>query len=174
MPRRRWRRRRERERLPDVFIAFMLTGAFQYTPRASLNLAYFRSTPLFAAAWQTHGAELTRDWVCRIPGTRPWAWWYFDAQAPRAVVRGPELVLRAVEPGGWDWVWRQQHGVPAMVQARPPGYIGPPTVESQAAYLDRHGLLSVGERAALPNDAFAPEIVDPFILDSTRGASTTA
>jgi hypothetical protein len=35
----------------------------------------------------------------------------------------------------------------------------PPRFESQAAYLERHGLLSPEERRRLPADAFEPELV---------------
>lgn len=35
----------------------------------------------------------------------------------------------------------------------------PPRFESQASYLDRHGLLTTAERRRLPADAFAPELI---------------
>jgi len=57
-----------------------------------------------AAMWNVvRGDELPR-WIKERPGTRPYAWWCFDA---------PER--------------------------RPDG-------ESEAAYLERHGLLTAGER----------------------------
>src|SRR5206468_1863441 len=68
------------------------------------------------------------------------------------------------KPGDWEWVWRENLGVPAFRQSRPSGYVGLPSVESQAAYLDRLGLLSDEERAALPASAFDTEDVDPFLI----------
>ena len=70
-----------------------------------------------------------------------------------------------VRPGTTDWefVWRQQFGVPAFQQCRPRGFVGFPTVEAQAVYLDRLGLLTDDERSALPPGAGEPEAVDPFL-----------
>lgn len=38
---------------------------------------YFPKDP--AEAWKTCGSELLRQWIKERPGTRPWAWWHFDA-----------------------------------------------------------------------------------------------
>jgi hypothetical protein len=41
----------------------------------------------------------------------------------------------------------------------------PPRYESEATFLDRHGLLSAAERLALPPDAFDAEVVLPHTDD---------
>jgi hypothetical protein len=69
------------------------------------------------------------------------------------------------EPTDWQFVWRASHGIPAFRQSRPPGFLGLPSVESQAQYLDRLGLLGIEERSDLDDDAFVPKDVHPFILD---------
>src|SRR5688500_18886096 len=33
--------------------------------------------------WAIYGAIVMRDWIREEPGTRPWAWWEFDAPEPR-------------------------------------------------------------------------------------------
>ena len=63
----------------------------------------------------------------------------------------------------WAFHWRQNFGVPAFQQCRPRGCVGYPTVEAQCCYLDRLGLLTNDERAALPSDAEDPESIDPFL-----------
>lgn len=35
-------------------------------------------------AWRTHKAELLAAWMIAEPGTRPLAWWQFDAPVPMA------------------------------------------------------------------------------------------
>jgi hypothetical protein len=118
------------------------------------------------AIWHEVGVELTAEWIDAHPGTRPWAWWLYNASMPRRCLVGTTLLYPVREPGDWEFVWRETWGVPAFVQARPPGYVGLPRVESQATYLDRLGLLGAEERAALDMKAFAPEAVDPFLIDA--------
>jgi hypothetical protein len=123
-----------------------------------------------ARAWRRDHRGL----AARASGTRPWAWWAFDATEPRRCVGGAELLAPAGAPTAWEWVWRKDFGVPAFLQWRPRGYLGLPAVESQAAYLDRLHLLGVEERADLDDDAFDHEAVNPFIADAEETLNPTA
>lgn len=38
--------------------------------------------PTAAELWSAYGAEATAEWIKRDPGTRPPAWWRFDAPVP--------------------------------------------------------------------------------------------
>jgi hypothetical protein len=127
---------------------------------------FFDGEHVRAAKWREHGAEIIAAWVPKHPGTRPWGWWQFDAMEHRRVVLSIELLMPTHEPTDWQFVWRASHGIPAFRQSRPRGYRGLPAVESQAAHLDRFGLLGVEERADLANDAFDDEVINPFILDA--------
>jgi hypothetical protein len=119
---------------------------------------WFTGSQERAAAWREHGAEILATWMVAYAGTRPWAWWVHDATEARRCVDGVELLVPPI-----DRMWRQGLGIPAFVQCRPRG-VGLPTVEAQAAYLRRLGLLSADEGAGLAADAFTPETVDPFVL----------
>jgi hypothetical protein len=62
---------------------------------------------------------------------------------------------------------RDIHGTPigteyheGMFEGLAPRAEDPPRFESQASYLDRHGLLTPGERRVLTAIDFAPEILD--------------
>jgi hypothetical protein len=90
--------------------------------------------------------------------------WYVEADEPRRVLEHAELLM-PVRAGTTDWQfhWRQHFGVPAFQQCRPRGCVGFPTVEAQAVYLDRRGLLTDDERDSLPPDAEEPEPIDPFL-----------
>jgi hypothetical protein len=119
-----------------------------------------------AAVWRETGEELTADWIDAHPGSRPWAWWVYSAPMPRRCLVGTALLFPIRKPGDWEFSWRENWGVPAFVQGRPRGYVGLPRVESQATYLDRLGLLGAEECGALGVEAFAPEAVDPFLIDA--------
>jgi hypothetical protein len=118
------------------------------------------------ALWTEHRAEILGDWIRVRPGTRPYAWWRFEAPEPRQVVVGAELLKPTRAPDDWAFVWRGNFGRPAFVQVRPRGWLGLPAIESHAAYLDRLGLLTPGERDRLEPDDFEPEEHDPFLLDA--------
>ncbi len=77
------------------------------------------------------------------PGTRPWAWWYFDALMPRVVVEQLEPArkneLCAI---GWfsEKAWRDFFGCPAGAYVE---------AESEASYLSRHRFFLEGEATAI-------------------------
>jgi hypothetical protein len=108
--------------------------------------------------WNDHRAAVLDEWRDEHPGTRPWAWWAWDASEPRRAVAGAELLLPVSEPHDWEWVWRENFGVPAFLQVRPPS-ARDPRIETQATYLARLDLLTTEERAALRADAFNPEVI---------------
>jgi len=88
-----------------------------------------------ADAWQALGESITEAYVREHPGTRPWAWWRWDAPEPRQqVADGPEPIGSAV------WF-----GMPACYKGIPAEGM----YESEPDYLRRLGLLIEAERAAL-------------------------
>lgn len=81
--------------------------------------------------WQLYRDELHAD---APPGTRPWAWWLFDAPEARHVVGT---------------------GAPACLYEHVPGQplrLGA-IYESEAEYLARHGLLTAADRRAMVAEA---------------------
>jgi hypothetical protein len=99
-------------------------------------------------AWAELGPELMRLWLSGAeividgdhqtsehgePGTRPAAWWLFDAPGRRRVVSGTE------RPSDDD---RTYFGVPKIAR-------GLVKYESETEFLERHGLLTEAERIAL-------------------------
>jgi hypothetical protein len=119
-----------------------------------------------AKVWAQHADEIMGAWLVEAPGYRPFAWWAVVAPEPRRVVRGAAL-LKPPGPIDARW-WRSRSGVPRFIAVRPRG-AALPLLEAEPAYLDRLGLLSVDERRALDDDAFAPEAIDPFQLAEAEG-----
>jgi hypothetical protein len=101
-----------------------------------------------ALAWRSGSPGALRDWIRRHPGTRPSCWWAFEAPEPfRRVVRGrgePTCGMLDVAIGRATH-WR--HSTSDLA------------IESQAAFLKRHGLMTAGEAQRLPSSAFEPEAI---------------
>lgn len=85
----------------------------------------------------------------RGPGTRPWAWWRFDAEVGRAVRGGSAREKAELRALGWftDAAWRDFFGDPTGGHLK---------VESEGNYLARHGLERPEDNPPLPG----PELVE--------------
>jgi hypothetical protein len=163
-------RRRAKERLEplsETVQHFLLTG--NYPERSQFELwveVWLLNDEQKRQRWEEHRDELLAEWGAAHPATRPWAWWRYEALEPRQCVSGAELLLPKRAPTDWDWCWKEDFGIPGFVQCRPDGFDGLPEVESEAAYLDRHRLLSRAERSQLDEEDFEPEAVNPFVIDA--------
>jgi hypothetical protein len=107
------------------------------------------------ALWEQRRDELLDYWLAdpaRL-GTRPAAWWRFESTEPRRQLggRGPLLTERYPNMSA-----PLDHGMPLFFEI---DERDPPRFESEAAFLDRHGLLGAAERRRLDASAFSPEIV---------------
>lgn len=167
---------RRKEVLPAWKLRFFEVGILEKVPEFD---AYYIGTDwIYHAAldpdpveteWQLSRKNILKAWITRNPGTRPYAWWCFEAPGTRQRVGGtgtPKhevLKYAPVHEYGIPsyWITSQDTGILTR-----PGFRGklldandPPLYESQAAFLDRHGLMSDREKATLPKDAFNPEAV---------------
>jgi hypothetical protein len=102
------------------------------------------------ATWESHKAEVLAGWIKERPCSRPYAFWFLDAPEPRRQVSGvgngwsPGMGMdRKGLPRYWQPEWNKNDS---------------PIFESQATFLDRHGLLSPVEKAYL---AKHPGILEP-------------
>ena len=132
-----------------------------------LGEAFGKDRPDFAAmkqAWDELRDEILPAWIAEHPGTRPYAWWVFDAPEPRrnrtdgqhpfdnpARLAFIERVARAPEAHA-DYkanACRLSFGVPSVL-AEGEGFNDfECEYESEAEYLARFGLLSYDECEAL-------------------------
>lgn len=142
--------------------------------------------PAPAQLWAAHRDWVLAEYATEHPGTRPERWWVFDAPEPRRRVGGVGTPMRPRLGGGSpalhlgvpdEWITEAELrtyalmssplDVPALDPADPPRY------ESEAAYLERLGLLLPGERRRLSPDDFEPvsifEIID-FSSGDDKGA----
>ena len=114
------------------------------------------------ADWTAWRDSILADWNRQHPGTRPWAWWRFDAPRwqradlpDRCRALGDVLLGRLAEPrrrlGGIGTNYRD-----GDFEGVAPDPHDPPVYESQAEYLRRHGLLAPAELKRLTSADFAP------------------
>jgi hypothetical protein len=114
-------------------------------------------------AWEASRAELLREWIGRHPGTRPWAWWAYDA--PEG---GRRRRLNGVHP--FDCPKRRAHvnkiakqpdAAPDYLEQMHKLSFGVPNAycveddwkaeyESEADFLKRYGLLTSAEARPRP------------------------
>jgi hypothetical protein len=137
-----------------------------------------------AKVWAEYEAEVLADWIAENPGTRPSLWWkysaprqplgaypgrYYDGTLPEPRKRLGGIGTPAHEvlanvpdfPFGISahWITTQDMSTwPSLAgRAEPADTDSPPIFESQAAYLERHGLLLPGERKLLTAEDFEPD-----------------
>jgi hypothetical protein len=151
-----------RPELSPEQLDFFLTG---------IDFAFFWDEPERERDWRAAREDILADWIRDHAGTRPAAWWKYDAPELRRLRVGgrgdvipaydhdtnlrfgifrksafvDERLLAAVAPVG--------DGLVPLDENDPPRY------ESQASYLDRHGFLSAAERKRLTDADFEPEAI---------------
>lgn len=85
--------------------------------------------------WEVYRDEIMADWIAENPGTRPRAWWWWDAPEMREQTKGDP-------PSYPEWTTLNYYGKPSVLI---PGV----EYETQLAYLIRLNLLTDSEQQLL-------------------------
>ena len=123
--------------------------------------------------WKKHGPAIVEAWIGQHPGSRPNWWWIFGPGGPhiRARLGGSghlqsEFLAYHQDfeygiPTGWVNHFHEKHFPELRGKAIDPA--DPPAFESEAAYLQRHGLLTAEEKKILEKhpELLAPELIQP-------------
>jgi hypothetical protein len=129
-------------------------------------------SPAARQIWAAAKELVIPEWIKRHPGTRPPYWWHFDApRVPKGRWPGwffdGTFAMRERVGGTGLTKWEQQNIVPHFEGGLPSYWIeetidpdDPPTFESEASYLKRHGLMSAAEMRRLKAKDFKPEALD--------------
>ena len=143
MPRVRRRAKRRKAGYTDRHLAHLLKGHGFFDdfghdgPNSRCDWGAMRQ------AWEELRDDLLPAWIAENPGTRPYAWWAFDAPEPRRCLSGPgRSILR--EPDAPSWAKRLSFGVPFVLSGE--DFKNPSEYESESAYLRRLGLMTDEER----------------------------
>lgn len=162
--------RRARARAPQIDPNIWALLSDQPLPDPSAQ--YFFEPGAVTQAWREYGESIVRDWAAEHPGTRPEFWWQAEAPQPlRRRLGGigtpahERLAHGLAAYCGVPRLWITPNDLRVYESLRTPLDVpaidpdDPPTYESQAAYLDRLGLLLPGERRRLKPADFEPESV---------------
>ncbi len=174
---------------PQWMIDYLLTGHIENGSFERFGFRFCCDTNVFGRptpreVWHRHRDDLLQKWIADHPGTRPCAWWKFESLEPRRRLGGigtPQHECLAVKgsftlgiPDYWVTPWQESYynGKALDIHGRNIGEYSdgafpykaidpgdPPTFESQAAYLKRHGFLTNHEEKRLSDADFMPEIV---------------
>ena len=124
----------------------------------------------FRRVWRAVAPRVLKAFVKRFPGKRPRFWWEFSApRMPAGLYPGARFdgrlpqMRRRIGGGGVPmheadpcWVPHSRYGLPLKWADYDPG--DPPLYESQAAFLERHGLLTPVESKCLKKKDLEPEV----------------
>jgi hypothetical protein len=120
--------------------------------------------------WEENREEVLAYYLEHFPGRRPPLWWRYDAPRqplgahPGSYYDGkreePRLRLSGAGALPESHVPHFENGLPKYVHSMEGLDRGDPLVfESQAAYLERHGLLTHEEREQLTEEDYKPEVL---------------
>lgn len=140
-----------------------LSGHAWFPPLNALDLSHPGVQAELRRLWEIHRERLVALHIAEEagPGSRPWAWWKFDAPEPmRRRIDGKPHPFDNPEREAWVRKWhpdadRGDHwgGPYALRFGLPSIYCVPDDWEvrheSEADYLERHGLLTDDERRAI-------------------------
>src|SRR3954453_15475995 len=103
--------------------------------------------------WAACRDEIMSDWSREHPGSRPRGWWRCEAPEPRRRLGGVGTAASDNLHLGIPEYWMDDDRVLSWVRGVALNPENPPIFESEAAYLERLGLLASGEREQLgPSD----------------------
>jgi hypothetical protein len=173
------KRRLDKRRPQFEGTLFRLLSDLPAEPGDNILVRKFTSDEKLREAWEVHREFIVAQWIKERPGSRPLFWWRYSAPEPRRRLGGVgtpkhEAFNYAPDysfgiPAGWVNQWEVElysgrvmgiDGKPIIEPGRfngvPPDPDDPPTYESEASYLRRHGLLLPGEAARLTPEDFEP------------------
>ena len=165
MPRKRRNPKTRRAEVPSNVIALLDDSEPKNTVR------FFLTDLELRVAWDRVRDEILAGWVEEQPGVRPFHWWKYEAPEPRRRLGGIGQAMHEVSAPveayeiGLPTIWV----TPADVDRRGTAFEGvpidaedPPRFESEASYLERHGLFLPGEKDRLSKADFEFEVVMPY------------
>ncbi|RDD61456.1 hypothetical protein DRB17_13355 [Ferruginivarius sediminum] len=161
------RRRRVRNRRDDAELQVVRRHLVDGDVRPSdwhFTYPWFPIDHYVKPMWERLRDDILAAHIRDHPGTRPHGWWRFDAPEPRRQVGGTGQPSDALLPAlkdtysfGVPTSWWSDDNAAIHGCGIPVDPDDPPLIESEAAYLDRHNLLTDAERKRLPAAAFEPE-----------------
>ena len=142
MPRKpRKTRTRKLSTIPAALLKYFKGEPYGPDDEGACDVFLMERRPAMKEAWNSYRGQVLTDWIKKNPCSRPSAFWSFDATEPRKQNSGSGDGIcegMAIDADGlpkyWQFNWDTSD---------------PPIFESEAAYLERHGLLTLTEKTYL-------------------------
>lgn len=153
MPRKPMRLKKEQRKIPENIFQFLcdeLPNPYDDCDIFLLQEADIRKL------WDELKIEIMAAWISKHPGRRPTLWWRFNSPGPRERIGGKGQLISEKYPAVFQ---AYERGLPTGWDSIDAG--DPPCFSSEAAYLDRHELLTPAEKKVLAKmpEAWEPEKV---------------
>lgn len=157
MPTKRRRVARFRETpISDGVVEYFRTGDWPSDDGVFFDLLLMRAEDQLKPTWAAAGAAILADWIQRYPGTRPWAWWEFDAPRWRRQDWPRGLQQFRIDEGRWPEPRQRLGGIGTPkfeVLAYSPDFRrGIPTLWVAQWEVEYYNSLRVGAQALDPLD----------------------
>jgi hypothetical protein len=150
MPRKREIAKKSKTVISENLKNYLLTG--ELTKGDAEVFLVSDNPPQKRAIWDAVKAEILKDWIKENPCTRPYMFWLLVGEL-RQIVSGS---------GGWrPGMGIDSEGLPAYWQLHF-NKKNPPVFESQAAFLQRNGLLTKAEKEFLKKH---PALLEPETIE---------
>lgn len=177
-------KRKMKNHIGNIDIYFLEHGTVEGGPAHDDFELFLKTDEEWKNLWTEQRDKILESWIREHPCSRPWAWWKFDAPEPRRRIGGvgtPSHEVLSVAPcyefglpTGWIGEFEERHfenckGLGINVN-------DPPIFESQATYLNRHGLLTESEKKYLQRNLELLEsekINIPGLNDDCRDGDTS-
>ncbi len=163
------RKRVNANSLEDWQVKFLLTGdepqnegfrgfSFCWAIPGEPSVRHGKGPTWFETWAEIKNSATVISWLKEHPGQKPFAWWQLEAPGNRKILECPQNYQRKPDEEPLEETQSFVFGVPIL----DPYEFNPDErliVESQAAYLDRVGLLTDAEKSRLKDADFEPEIL---------------
>ena len=183
MPYRKGRSKKIKAAIPPALYSYFTVGHYDNDQEGACDVFLMELTPKMKNAWLSCREEVMPEWIKKNPCTRCYMWWKRDAPEPRRRLGGigtPAHEVLAYAPlfsfgipVSWVDQWAVDyyngraldiHGNPIGTEYKEGGFRAesidpknPPCFSSEAAYLQRHDLLTTAERKYLDSH---PELME--------------
>jgi|GEM_PF-5075406 len=152
------RKRRSRKFKPST-ISVALKKYFKgeaYGPddEGACDVFLMELRPAMKQAWESYRDQIMTDWMKKYPCTRPYAFWKFDAPELRKQISGSgdvDYEGACISSDGLPEYWQVEWDKNDL-----------PTFESEAACLQRLGILTPTEKAYLKKH---PKLMEPEVIE---------
>ena len=155
MPRKpRKTRTRKLSTIPAALLKYFEGESYNSDDEGACDTFLMELRPAMKEAWDSYRDQVLNNWIKRNPCSRPYAFWKFDAPELRKQISGSgdvDYEGACISSDGLPEYWQVEWDKNDL-----------PTFESEAACLQRLGILTPTEKAYLKKH---PKLMEPEVIE---------